>query len=650
MTTSRDNDTIWIDSSRGPVIGTSRKKPDLVAPGQAVIVACSEYPDTPCEGTPGVPENGTSLSAPMVAGGVALLASVGVSNPKAQKAILINSADGIDTQTTWQADAGWGQLAMDTAYAQRNNSVVSSIGANGAKFYEANVSVGDKATLTWHRRATFALVPPNMTTPKTIYEVTNLDLRQYTEEQVERASSTSTSADPNGEDNVEQVTSSNAETAIYKVDANSSIDGATSEEFGIAGTQSLTPRATPTVDQSVVQGETQVQQATDVVVQTTITNNGDLTAGDATATINYPNGVSLVSGAETRTQSVGGVDDDLQPSESHQASWTVRGTSDGLKQITIDAQGSSFGETWSSSRNVSLLVDSTGPTTAFGALDTYSTSNPVTVSLTSGDGSGAGVEQTQVEASIDSGAWQPHTTLPAGHTSLTFAGSEGSSYRFRSHATDGLSNTGDWSYSSTTTLDTQQPSLSLYALPTATLGQAVDVWVAATDAVSGVASRTYSLDGGPAQPFAGDQIKLVGLQTGSHNVIVSVSDMAGHSSTQRVDVSVLGSTVVEPVKKKSKVGKIKIKRKGRKLTVRATITKGVTGNVRITAKFYGKKPRSKRLRRKLKKAIKKYTKIRKRRFKKTFTVPARGRYKIVAKFRGSDSYKASKRTRRIRVK
>ena len=641
-TTSRADDTIWNDSSRGPVIGTARKKPDLVAPAAALAVAnyqCS---------SPGCPEGeakgaeGTSLSAPMGTGALVILAGAGISDYKAQKAILINSADGIGAQTTWQADAGWGQLAMDTAYSQKDNYSTGVVGQGQSKFYSANLAIGDKATITWHRRVVYESIPINAQTPKTIYPITNLDLTQYSTGRDQRDISNSSV------DNVEQVTSPNAENALYKIKVNSSVQGASTEPYAIAATKALTSVDAPTVDQAVIQSVIEVKQATDVTVQSTATNNGDLTAGNATATINLPSGVSLESGAAT--QGVGGGDNDLQPSESNQVNWTVRGTTDGLKQITIDSQGSTFGETWTSSKNVSLLVDSTGPTTAFGSLSTYSSSNPVAVPLTASDGSGSGINQTEVQSSVNSGAWQAHITLPAGHSSFSFAGAEGLSYRFRSRATDDLSNTGNWSESSTTTIDTQAPALELFSLPTSTFGQTVNVWVAATDAVSGVVSRTYSIDGGAAHGFPGDVISLSGLAPGGHTVSVSVGDVAGHVNTKNVSFTVMGVTVDPVSKKKTKVGKLKIKRKGRKVTVRGTVTSGAVGNMRITVKFYGKKPRSKKLRRKIKKATKAYAKIKKRRFRKTFTVPARGRYKIVAKFRGNDLYKASKRTRRIRVK
>ncbi len=637
-TTSRADDTIYESSSWGPVIGTNRKKPDLVAPGESLAVAnyqCS---------SPGCPDeahgaSGTSLSAPMGAGALVILAGAGITDYKAQKAILINSADGIGAQTTWQADAGWGQLAMDTAYLQKDNYATGTIAEGQSKFYSANLAVGDRATITWHRRVVFDSIPPNAQTPKTIYPLTNLDLTQYSTGQAQRDTSSTS------DNNVEQVTSPNTENAIYKVKAASSVQGASTQPYAIAASKDLTELDAPTVDQAVAQGATEAQQATDVTITSDIENtSNDLTAGAVTADIDLPSGVTLTGGSDPQPLGT------LGPNDSAQAQWTVQGTTDGLKQITIDAQGSSFGETWSSSKNLSLLVDSTGPTTSFGSLGTYANSNPVTVPLASSDGSGTGVNQTEVEVSANFGAWSPHTTLSAGQDSFTFTGVEGVSYRFRSRATDDLGNTGEWSESSTTTIDTQAPALSLYALPTSAFGQTISIWVAASDVTSGVASRTYSIDGGAVHSFTGDVISISGLAPGSHTVSVSVSDTAGHINTRAASFTVLGVTVDPEPKKRSRVGKLRIKRRGRKITVRGTITKGVAGKVRITAKFYGKKPRSKKLRRKIKKATKTYAKIKKQQFRKTLTVPTRGRYKVVAKFRGNDVFEASKRTRRVRVK
>ncbi len=642
----RADDTIWSDSSRGPVVDTNRKKPDLVAPGQAVIIACAEYPDPPCVGTPGTPENGTSLSAPMVAGGVALLASVGVSNPKSQKAILINSADGIGAQTTWQADAGWGQLAMDTAYRQRSNSIVNSVGVNGAKFFEANVGNGDKATLVWHRRASYDLVPAPGGTPTNLYDVSDLNLRQYTTGQVERDASTSM------EDNVEQVVSPSAETeaAIYKVDANGSIDGANTEEFAIAGTQPLTQRTTPTVDQTATQSNTQVNLTTDVTIQTTVVNGGELTAGNATATINLPEGVTLTGGSQT--QAVGGADNDLQPSESDRAAWTVRGSSDGLKQITVDARGESFGEVWRSEKSFSVTVDSTGPSAGFGALAEFSTSPAIGLNWTGSDGTqGTGVSNWQVQVSENGGTYTDvQGSLSASTTFASFTGRESKTYRFRVRGIDQLRNAGAWAYSRTTTVDTVGPSVTVTPGNLTPGGRDVTLLVAISDATSGIAYKAYSVDGGRAIGFGGDTFHLTGLNSGSHSVGVSAVDVAGNLGVGSTSFAVSDLCTPFCGKKKAKITKFKIRRKGRKLRISGAITRGVKGNVRITVKYIGKKPRSKRLRKRVRKARKRFAKIKKRRFRKTVKVPISGRFRVTVKFRGSDEHKPSKRSRRVTVR
>ncbi len=217
------------------------------------------------------------------------------------------------------------------------------------------------------------------------------------------------------------------------------------------------------------------------------------------------------------------------------------------------------------------------------------------------------------------------------------------------------------------TIDTQPPSIQL-SFPAPAEDQLFYEYVNAVvkDEESGVASKVFSFDGGVSTAFSGDSLPLPNLgqlEPGDYVLEVVAVDGAGNVGVATLSVPVVRflchpepfCTRPKPPtpsksKEKTRVGKLKIKRKGRKITVRGTITKGVTGNVRITAKFYGKKPRSKKLRKKIKKTTKAYARIKKRRFRKTITVPTRGRYKIVAKFRGNGSFKASKRTRRIKVK
>ena len=181
------DDVVLGISSRGPTPG-GRKKPDLTAPGGAVIAPSSLW-NSPPSNPDFTAMTGTSFAAPHVAGAMTLLEGAGIADPMAQRAILINSArdwDGASTglvgwsppQTGWRPEVGWGQLDLGQALAERGNYQLNAVREGEAAYYGATVPTGAKATLAYELRGYFEGFP-NPGTQTLTYTQSNLDLHQY---------------------------------------------------------------------------------------------------------------------------------------------------------------------------------------------------------------------------------------------------------------------------------------------------------------------------------------------------------------------------------------------------------------------------------------------------------------------------------------
>ena len=449
------DDTIYDWSSRGPTVG-GRKKPDLVATGGATV-AYSYFETT---GQLWKSETGTSYAAPQVAGAAALLAGIGINDPRTVKGLLINSARqgratpaaAMGTQTGWQPDWGWGMLDLTTALAQRANFASDAVPAGGARFFRATTqSAGDRATLVWHRRASDCdaqhakdgcVYDPD--SGAHVFTHSNLDLAQ-----LDPATGAVEAASTSAVDNVEQVRSPGTGSVIYKVTAGG-VDGLPGEPFSIVGTQPVTPLVTPqpTVHMSV-SGSGPRRAGESVTVTATVANpSPDLTAESAQVRLDIPAGVEITSGAQTRT--LGTLATQGGGGSSQTLNWTVRGTTDGIKQLAATASASRYGSTFASTATAGFAVDAAGPVTTLAAPTGTSTSTAMPISWGATD-AGSGVSSYDVEVSLNGAPFAPWI-WQSSLTAATYEGNRGNRYSFRSRAIDLFGNVSAWVTSAEVTL------------------------------------------------------------------------------------------------------------------------------------------------------------------------------------------------------
>ena len=334
-TLTRADDIINSGSSRGPT-PNGRKKPDLAAPGTAISA-----PNHNWEGTNPdfVNMTGTSMAAPHVGGAATLLHDVGITDPRAVKAVLINTADFLPGQTTWNNSAGWGYVNLDRAYLRRTNWFLHTVtpwNTSGEyRLYRVpNPQVGDKTTMVWNRRVNWN----GANFPTTWHALSDLNLRYYVESSGAVHASSLSSID-----NVEQVIANTTEPLIIKAYSwsTSFAGGVSAETFALAVPPGTTAVTGPNLSAGAASSSYSRPLNAKFRVLLRVSNTGDINAPGCTVSISLPAGVQLVSGSLTTSAGsapAGGQTDWVEV-------W-LRATTAGTKTVNVSGTCDAFGITW----------------------------------------------------------------------------------------------------------------------------------------------------------------------------------------------------------------------------------------------------------------------------------------------------------------
>ena len=261
MGTLTRSDDLDGGSAYGPT-PNSRRKPDLIAPGTNIVSTNNSHagtgsgnPDPNCWETRAQRQgydwsrcSGTSMAAPHVGGSLVLFADAGIYNPRASKAILINTADAYDNNGTnnttaddtqvggsnWDPDYGWGYIDLLEAEFNKSDYFCNwTDSTHRNRLYKGYMYNNEKATLVWYKRGIYN----NAAYPATIYNLTDMDLLVY------RASDYTLLMNSNTiPNNVEQIDVNESNTKILRVRQwSSSIDGASSEWYCLATEENFAP-------------------------------------------------------------------------------------------------------------------------------------------------------------------------------------------------------------------------------------------------------------------------------------------------------------------------------------------------------------------------------------------------------------------------
>lgn len=244
------------------------------------------------------------------------------------------------------------------------------------RFYSAiTTAAGDRAALTWNRRAAAALtnsIPQNWLT--TTYAQTDLDLSERT-----AGSCAPRTSSMSALDNVEQTRSPGAAAVTYVVRAaGDAIDAGVDEPYALAATRSLSPLSTPSPELRVSIEPSVIQPGGSATLTVTAsTPSTDMDAAELEVAARAQAGLEVIDGAPSKSAAT-------FPARAQRTfSWTVRALSGGEHTVSVHAHTTACGETTTCEGVAALTVSapaegvSHAPAAAPGSTATPATGVPI---------------------------------------------------------------------------------------------------------------------------------------------------------------------------------------------------------------------------------------------------------------------------------
>lgn len=598
-------------SSSGPTTN-GRKKPDLLAEGTA---ECPSTVDT--TGWVADCGYGTSYASARGAAALALLASAGVTNTSAQRALMINSSYMVPSAADqfsgparyWTPDAAWGELALERTYADRahyalgdvaaNLGATSDPGPNSARFFRIDgMTSGERVTLAWNR----GIQSPNWPeiTGFSPRQLTDLDLFLYAlggtdndddiactatgaavahcgvdhDEQSERLGDLDVPGD--ARDNVEQVRAVSPGSSIVKVKAASGIDGAALEKFALAGDHAVKPLATPelSIGKPVLSGAF-AHDGEPVTVSSTITNlssGADLNDGLALQALS----ASLSAPGVDEVTLLDGPPYSLAPGQSATLRWTVNTSGDALHQLTVSASGSRFGETFGgTSPPATLTIDNSAPTATLSAPTGWQPSRASTVRWHATDAL-SGVADVRVEASLNDGPFNPVYNDADADGTVDVSADEGQSVHTRVVVTDVAGNAATIDRPQTWSVDAEPPTILIQAPAVVSYGASATVIVRAHNVGAPVSTYVRTSTSKPFEQIEGDSFKISSVARLGLPIKIEAQALDSLNRTVRASATIRTRATGTALSLKG------VKQSGQTL-IQATLKKRSTGTLAISA-------------------------------------------------------------------
>jgi serine protease AprX len=504
-TVLRTGDVRSATSSVGPT-ADSRWKPDIAAPGSAILSTSSEWNGATgavllCNsaatvGNDFVSCGGTSMAAPHVAAAIVLMEDGGNHVPLAQKAVLINTADawtsnntegtgddGPVTGSQWDKSYGWGYLDMWEAHFNRDDYFVDSLvprndsaADDDYKLYRGVMYADEKATMVWNKRIDTYVPGAPATGERTL---SDLNLRLYRESDNVLADS-----EFNLPNNVHQVAADTFGTYVIKAYSwSTGFDGATSEQFALATEENFVPVSPPSYYSNYTRPNYVGPYQTFNIIVRAI-NEGGVGVHDSLMDVSNIAGVSGFSPTTIPYVAAAGDTGDEVPVTY---TLTTSGLSAGTHWMPMTITGYGYDETYTFSRTsgVSLVVETTAPVATCTGSPTYSNGTQIDISWVASDAQ-TGVKNTYLYVWPPFGSGWAYTGQNATGTSgsFTFLTDQGDgNYLFAVRALD---NGGNWENYPTTSecntfVDTAMPTHTLTS-PAVDTGGSIPLTFSVADA------------------------------------------------------------------------------------------------------------------------------------------------------------------------